>query len=120
MSVVANTTDSGPKTRGWFRRNWKWFVPGTLLVSIMLGAIAVFGYIQVRAYRYRANPAYQAALAEVQSSKEIQNKLGTPIVDSDWNPQGAIEIRNDANRLSVRIVGDDSVLANGAKSARQP
>jgi Cytochrome oxidase complex assembly protein 1 len=103
MSVVAHTADAGPETRGWFRRNWKWFVPGTLLVTIILGTIAVFGYIQVRAYRYRANPAYQAALAEVQASIEIQDRLGAPIVDSDWNPQGAIEIRNDATMGESRF-----------------
>jgi len=90
-------------TRGWLRRNWKWFIPGTFLVAVLLGAIAIFGYVQVRSYRYRANPAYQLALAAVQQSETVRDRLGEPIVDSDWNPQGNIEVREDASIGEARF-----------------
>jgi hypothetical protein len=83
-------------TRGWLRRNWKWFFPGTFLVAILLGAIAVFGYVQIRSSKYRANSAYQMALAEVRQNAKIQERLGEPIVDSDWNPQGDIDVTQDS------------------------
>ncbi len=97
MSVATQDVSAmQPRKRGWFRRNWKWFVPGMLAVTALLAAIAVFSYIQVRSYRLRQNPAYQTALAAVQSSAEVQRRLGENIVDSDWNPQGAIEVRDNA------------------------
>jgi hypothetical protein len=60
-----------------------------------LGAVAVFGYVQVRSYGYRANPAYRLALAAVQESQRVREQLGEPIVDSDWNPQGNIDVADD-------------------------
>jgi hypothetical protein len=86
-----------PNTRGWFRRNWKWFIPSMLTVGVLLAAIALFGYVLMRSYRYRANPAYQAALAAVQESPRAQERLGEPIVDADWNPQGDIDAPKGAN-----------------------
>lgn len=82
--------------RGWFRRNWKWFIPSMFLAAVVLGAIAVFGYVQVRSYRYRSNPAYQAALAAVQESPRVRDRLGQPIADTDWNPQGDIDVSEGA------------------------
>jgi hypothetical protein len=97
MSSASTAIPSAPaaRERGWLRRNWKWFIPSMLLVAIALGAIAVFSYIQIRSYRYRANPAYHTALAEVQQNKQIQERLGEPIADSDWNPQGRIDISDN-------------------------
>jgi hypothetical protein len=99
------TQPAPPKTaaRGWFPRNWKWFVPSTFTLAAVLAGVAAFGYVQVRSYRYRQNPAYQAALAEVQSNKQVQDLLGEPVVDSDWNPQGAIELRDNATLGEARF-----------------
>jgi hypothetical protein len=91
------------QSRGWFPRNWKWFVPSTFTVVAALVAITIFGYVQVRSYGYRQNPAYQAALAEVQSNKRVQELLGEPVVDSDWNPQGAIELRDNDTMGEARF-----------------
>jgi hypothetical protein len=77
-----------PSQRSWFRRNWKWFVPGMFVVAVAMAGIAVVGYVQIRSYGYRQNPAYQFALSVVQASEEVQTRLGSPIEDSDWNPQG--------------------------------
>jgi hypothetical protein len=92
MSVASLPTAATPKPRRWFGRNWKWFVPSMLLGTVLLAALAVFGYVQIRSYRYRQNPAYQAAIAAVQVSPQAQARLGSPIVDSDWNPQGLIDV----------------------------
>jgi hypothetical protein len=99
------TQPAPPKTaaRGWFPRNWKWFVPSTFTLVAVLAGVAAFGYVQVRSYRYRQNPAYQAALAEVQANKQVQDLLGEPVVDSDWNPQGAIELRDNATLGEARF-----------------
>jgi hypothetical protein len=91
MSTATQPTAAKPAARGWFPRNWKWFVPSSFTVVAALVAITVFGYVQVRSYRYRQNPAYQTALAEVQANKQVRDLLGEPIVDSDWNPQGGYD-----------------------------
>ena len=108
MSVASQSTTAMQPPRRWFRRNWKWFLPGMFVLAIAMAAIAVFSYVQIRSYRYRQNPSYQAALAAVQSSQQIQNRLGEPIVDSDWNPQGGIEVRNNASIGEARFNFDIS------------
>ncbi len=103
MPVASQSAAVMQPPRSWFRRNWKWFLPGMFVVAVVLAGIAVLSYVQIRSYRYRANPTYQAALAEVQASTEIQDRLGLPIEDSDWNPQGAIELRNDGDAGEARF-----------------
>lgn len=103
MSTATQPARAVPAARGWFPRNWKWFIPSTFTLVVVLAAIAVFGYVQVRSYRYRQNPAYQAALAEVQANKQVQDLLGEPILDSDWNPQGAIELRDNSSLGEARF-----------------
>jgi hypothetical protein len=95
MPVASQPATVTPR-RGWFRRNWKWFLPALFLVSVVAAAIAGFSYVQIRARGFRQNPTYQMALAEVQRSKQVQDHLGEPIVDSDWNPSGRIEVRDNA------------------------
>jgi hypothetical protein len=90
MSVASQPTAMQPPRR-WFRRNWKWFLPGMFVVAFAMAAIAVFSYVQVRSYRHRQNPAYQLSLATVQDSDKIRERLGEPIEDSDWNPFGRVE-----------------------------
>ena len=101
MSTVSHPASAQSRPvappRGWLRRNWKWFIPATFVGAILLGAIAVFGYVQVRSYGYRANPAYKLALVAVQESQTVRAQLGEPIVDSDWNPQGNIDVADDAS-----------------------
>ncbi|MEX2142174.1 MAG: cytochrome c oxidase assembly factor Coa1 family protein [Pirellulales bacterium] len=111
MPVASQRATTMQPPRSWFRRNWKWFMPGMFAVAIAMAGIAVFSYVQIRSYRFRQNPSYQAALAAVQASEQIQSRLGKPIVDSDWNPQGSIEVRNDATigeaRFNFDVSGPD-------------
>jgi hypothetical protein len=103
MLVATKPVTKAPPARGWLARNWKWFLPATFAAAVVLAAIAAFGYVQIRSYRYRQNPAYQAAVAEVQTNKQLQERLGQPIVDSDWMPQGAIDVRDDASIGEARF-----------------
>jgi hypothetical protein len=111
MSVASQPTTAMLPPRSWFRRNLKWFVPGMLAVAVAMAGIAVFSYVQIRSYKYRQNPSYQAALAAVQDSQRVRQRIGEPIVDSDWNPQGAIEVRDDASigeaRFNFDIAGPE-------------
>lgn len=103
MPVASQPATAMQPPRSWFRRNWKWFLPGMLAVAVAMAGIAVFSYVQIRSYRYRQNPAYQMALAAVQDSDKIRDRLGEPIVDADWNPQGAIELRDNATIGEARF-----------------
>jgi hypothetical protein len=114
MSVASQPATVTPP-RGWFRRNWKWFLPTLFVVSVVAAAIAAFSYVQIRARRLRQNPTYQMALAEVQRSKQVQDRLGQPIVDSDWNPSGRIDVRDNA-ALGDASFNFDIKGPNGAAS----
>ncbi len=86
--------DAEPPKRGWFGRNWLWFVPTVVILPILLcgGCIAgiffsVLGFI-------KGSDAYKLALERVQQSAEVQAQLGQPIEDATVFPVGNIEVNN--------------------------
>jgi len=92
MSTATQIAPAATPTRGWFSRNWKWFVPASFAMLAALTAIAVFAFVQVRLHRYRSHPAYVMALAAVRESEKVQSRLGEPIEQSGWFPQRQGEI----------------------------
>ena len=65
-----------PKRRGWFRRNWRWFVPVLLLTIIVGGAGALYWNFFIRVYNLEV---FQAAMRTIGADKDMQKTLGQPI-----------------------------------------
>jgi Cytochrome oxidase complex assembly protein 1 len=95
---MATTAPSVPAKaappRGWFRCNWKWFIPASILTAALVALIVAAGVIGVRVNRYKSSTPYQTALAIVQESPQVQARLGAPIKDVSWVPSGQIEVSN--------------------------
>lgn len=108
MSTVSHF-DPNPATpkKGWFGRNWLWFVPVTLLSTgcfCCLGCGGIFfGVFQA----LKSSEPYQMALAHVQNDPQVIAALGEPIVEAGIVPFGAVEVENDhgSSTLHFQISG---------------
>jgi len=114
-STAAGTTEH---PRGWFKRNWKWFVPTLILAPLVIGAISLGGYVLLRASKYKASEPYKMALSEVLLNKEVADRLGAPVVDG-WNPSGNLptDSQSGTARFNFNIFGPQG-QADVATSAR--
>jgi hypothetical protein len=86
--TALNATFPGPeqKPRGWWSRNWKWFVPTLFLGMILMcsGCLATIFFGAVGLLR-NAEP-YLPAMQKIQASPEAQEAFGQPIRDNSWMP----------------------------------
>jgi len=93
--------------RGWFGRNWWWFIPGLIFLPIIgcggccVGAIAL--------YFQAVQEPYELALEQVRQSQDVQDALGTPIEGTSWAPVGDFNVENDRGEatLMFNVEGPD-------------
>jgi hypothetical protein len=99
-----DATFPGPeqKPRGWWSRNWKWFVPTVFLIMILIccgGPVAIFfGAIGV----LRNAEPYVSTMQKIQSNPEAQEAFGQPIRDVSWIPVGQVSMENDTGSAELR------------------
>ena len=93
---------NSPENKGWFGRNWKWFVPaGCLSIVVMVVAVAAAGlYFIIGAIK--SSDVYQEALAKARSNTAVVRELGEPI-EAGWRISGTINVSNDSGNADVRI-----------------
>jgi hypothetical protein len=103
MATTAPSVPAKPQARGWFRRNWKWFIPSAILTVILVAAVIATGVIAVRVNRYKSSTPYQTALEVVQESPRVQNVLGSPIKDASWWPSGRLDISESGGGGEARF-----------------
>ncbi|MET1162961.1 MAG: cytochrome c oxidase assembly factor Coa1 family protein [Pseudoxanthomonas sp.] len=87
---------------GWWRRNWKWFVPmlAALLLTLFVGAIlafmsAIFGMI-------KSSDAYQQPLQRAQRNPAVIAALGEPI-EPGWLVMGNINVNGPSGDADLQI-----------------
>ena len=92
--------DFGPlKPRGWWSRNWLWFVPTLLLGLVLLCcgcpiAIGLWMYGQV----FNLEP-FQVAMQKIEADETLRRELGEPIHAIHWPPPSLLAEERD---LDVR------------------
>jgi hypothetical protein len=69
------------RQRGWFRRNWLWFVPMLLLAVIVVGGAATYWAMILRIYHLEV---CQSAMQTIRADKGMQAALGQPIQPVYW------------------------------------
>jgi hypothetical protein len=76
--------------RGWWKRNWMWFVPTSFLCMIIFccGCPAAM-FVGVVGIMRNSEP-YLIAMEKIQANPEAQEALGQPIRDNSWMPIGEI------------------------------
>jgi len=105
------------KQRGWFSRNWLWFIPTLLIVLFIFccGGPALIGF-NIASKALRSGP-YETAMQKIQADPTLKQELGEPIKDVSWIPAGRLEFENDRGEADLRF--DIAGPKNQAKAHMQ-
>jgi hypothetical protein len=98
--TALNATFPGPeqKPRGWWSRNWKWFVPTVFLCLILMcgGCLTGIGVLFISGLRHLE--PYVVTMDKIQANPEAQEAFGQPIRDDSWFPV----LTPDGNNMDIR------------------
>jgi hypothetical protein len=94
------------KQRGWWSRNWLWFVPTLLLTLIILCCGCFTGIFATVVGQLRSEP-YPEALELVRKDPRVIERLGEPVSDISWLPIGERQVEGDRGtaKLSFEVAG---------------
>jgi len=117
----AQPQPSGPPQKGWFGRNWKWFVP-LLIVVVLSPCRLCAGFGGWAAFwlkgQVKKSQPYQDSLAIVQNDPRVTAALGTPVkvttgpwgaIDEDATPSTIVayyEVEGPNGSASVMLEGE--------------
>lgn len=90
--------------KGWFGRNWLWFVPLVILLPVLCccgggGALMWFGVKQIFEM-----PPYKDSLALAEQHPDIQQALGTPLEAPD-NFFSLVSMMKDGGQFDIQNSG---------------
>ena len=86
------------KPRGWWSRNWKWFVPTVLLGMILMCGGCLAGIAAIFVSSLRHIEPYVTTMAKIDANKEAQEAFGQPVKDDSWFPV----LTPDGNNMDIR------------------
>jgi hypothetical protein len=118
MDTEVNVGKQGPaatRPRGWWSRNWKWFVPAVILAAIVVGGFCAYRAV----FGLRSSEAYQLALKKVQTDASVTGALGEPICEAYWPLPSA---QNDTERgeslLLFQVAGPKGKASVSVRACR--
>jgi len=118
METVAQT----PPPRGWWNRNWKWFVPTGCCLGPLLfgGAIAIFVIVVVFG-ALKQSDVYKTAVSRAKSDPRVTAALGTPVKEG-WYLSGNTNVNGGSGDADLSIPisgpkGKGTIYAVATKSA---
>ena len=74
------------RERGWWSRNWLWFVPSLLLGMVIICCGCPAGFIFYALNKVYDFEVFQVAMQKIEADKDIQKELGQPITTVRWPP----------------------------------
>ncbi|MHB1037877.1 MAG: cytochrome c oxidase assembly factor Coa1 family protein [Pirellulales bacterium] len=112
-----------PKPRGWWSRNWKWFVPIVIVLPLCAcgGGCAGLGYFFFWGVEVlKSAEPYKMAFDQVRQDRAVIQRLGEPIEDATWVPSGNIHIEDGRGEASLDfdVSGPKGVAHVRAESRR--
>jgi len=87
---------------GWWSRNWKWFVPVTLVSLLVFGAIIIGLIVTLVMGSIKGSVPYTRALAQAKANPTLIAELGTPI-DAGWFVTGSISSSGSSSNAELNI-----------------
>jgi hypothetical protein len=120
MGTSYGATPPAEPRKGWFGRNWKWFVPGGCLTIIVLIAAVIGGILFIVEGSIKTSGAYTQALAQAQANPQVAEKIGRPI-KGGWFVSGNINTNGDSGDADISFpisgsIGKGKVYAVAKKS----
>lgn len=112
-----------PQRKGWWGRNWKWFVPVGCLTSLALVVGAIVLFISLICGVMKSSDAYKLAMVKVRANEEVVAKLGTPIEEGTF-VSGSVNVSGSSGKAELVIPisgpkGSGTVYVEATKSAGQ-
>src|SRR4029078_11934 len=91
-----------PPLRGWWSRNWKWFVPvlGVGMLAICGGCLV--GLVGVVFGAIKSSDIYQRSVARAKAAPQVIAALGQP-VDDGWMVSGSIQINGSSGTANLHV-----------------
>jgi Cytochrome oxidase complex assembly protein 1 len=118
METVAQT----PPRHGWWKRNWKWFVPtGCCLTPLVLGGAFIAFLVLVVFAALKQSDAYKMAVGRAKADSRVIAALGTPI-EEGWYLGGHTNVNGGSGDADLSIPisgpkGKGTIYAVATKSA---
>jgi hypothetical protein len=84
------------KPRGWWSRNWKWFVPSVFLFMVLICCGGPLGIVYLVFSGLYNSEAYKMTMEKIKNSEELKQELGQPI-ENVWNPPPSFRIEENAD-----------------------
>jgi hypothetical protein len=107
--------------RGWWSRNWKWFVP-TGCLSLFVLFLAFIGSILLLVFgAMKSSDVYKTALARARSDTRVRHALGPDIRDGMF-PSGKTNVTGPSGEAELAITisgakGKGTIYVIATKSA---
>ncbi len=91
---------------GWWKRNWKWFVPVSLVCLLLFGVGVIALIFSLVMSSIKSSPVYTRALASAKDDPALIAELGSPI-EAGWYVTGSISStgQNSYADFSIPIHG---------------
>jgi cytochrome oxidase complex assembly protein 1 len=100
--AMNNPQGNTPQRKGWFGRNWKWFVPVGCLGIISIIVVFVVGIVVFVFGAIKSSDVYQDALKKAQANPVVKRELGEPI-EPGWMVSGSINTGNGGGNADLQI-----------------
>jgi hypothetical protein len=88
--------------RGWWSRNWKWFVPAGCLSLILLVLAFVFAIVLLVFGALKSTDVYRTALSAAQNNPAVVEALGAPI-EEGWFLSGKANVEGSSGEADFSI-----------------
>lgn len=114
---------SQEKSRSWWQRNWKWFVPVSCLGALVLLAVFAMLIVTLVFGIIKSSGVYKDALAMAQTHPSVMEALGTPI-EEGFFVMGSINVSGSSGHADMTIPisgpkGKGTIYAVASKHAGQ-
>jgi hypothetical protein len=91
-----------PEQKGWFGRNWKWFIPTGCLSIILVAVIGVSAVVYIAFSAIKSSDIYRDSLGKAKSNAAVVSALGEPI-EAGWQLSGNISVNGNSGNADVKI-----------------
>jgi len=91
-----------PEQKGWFGRNWKWFVPVGCLSVVLMAVLFVAAAVYFAFGSVKSSYAYQEAMTRTRSNAAVIKELGEPIKPG-WLVSGTINVNGASGSADLSI-----------------
>ena len=91
-----------PPQRGWFGRNWLWFIPAGCLSVLLLGAVSIGALVFFVFGAMKSSDVYKTAVAAAKSNARVSEALGTPVEEGTFL-SGSINLNGSSGNADFAI-----------------